>query len=93
MQAISDKKSPAENFNELTLSEQLEETFIVGLRLKKGISLKTLNEQFPSEILRPIFSKSDILKSQKIILEEDNYLKLSERGTLMLNAALQFIFN
>lgn len=93
MQAISDKKSPAENFNELTLSEQLEETFIVGLRLKKGISMKTLNEQFSPEILRPIFSKIDILKSQKIILEEDGYLKLSERGTLMLNAALQFIFN
>ncbi|MBO6055943.1 MAG: radical SAM family heme chaperone HemW [Alphaproteobacteria bacterium] len=85
--------STYEEKNPLTDYEQLEEIFIMGLRLSEGISIKNLRSRFPENILNPIWEKIDYLFDENLLEKSQTQIKLSEIGTLKQNSIVEFLFN
>ncbi|MBO7642025.1 MAG: radical SAM family heme chaperone HemW [Alphaproteobacteria bacterium] len=85
--------STYEEKNPLTDYEQLEEIFIMGLRLSEGISIKNLRSRFSENILNPIWKKIDYLFDENLLEKSQTQIKLSEIGTLKQNSIVEFLFN
>ena len=79
--------------NILTEQEQLEEIFIMGLRLSEGINLENLRKQFAPNLLNPIFEKIKILTQKSLFEISKKFLKLSDDGLLKQNSIIEFMFN
>lgn len=82
-----------EEKNPLTDYEQLEEIFIMGLRLSEGISIKNLRSRFPENILNPILKKINYLFDENLLEKSETRIKLSEIGILKQNSIVEFLFN
>lgn len=82
-----------EEKNPLTDYEQLEEIFIMGLRLSEGVSIKSLRLRFSEDILDPILKKIDYIFDKNLFQKSKNRIKLSEIGMLKQNSIVEFLFN
>ncbi len=85
--------STYEEKNPLTDYEQLEEIFVMGLRLSEGISIKDLKSRFPDSVLNPILKRINLLSDENLFADSENQIKLSENGLLKQNSVLEFLFN
>lgn len=90
---LSKDQSSYEERNVLTKQEQLEEIFIMGLRLSEGISLKRLKSEFPDSLLNQVFRKIYTLSNENIFEITESYVKLTENGLLKQNSIIEFLFN
>ncbi len=77
----------------LSDTQQLKEKFIMGLRLTEGICSKELYSQFPSNLIDAFMPRIQILQQQGLFTSNKNKIKLSHKGTLLMNEVLKFIFN
>jgi len=90
---LCESLSTYEEKNPLTDYEQLEEIFIMGLRLFEGISIKRLKSRFSDAILEPILEKIDRLSNEDLFEKSQTWVKLSEIGMLKQNSIVEFLFN
>ena len=90
---LSENLSAYEEKRELSKSEQLEEIFIMGLRLSEGISLERLKSEFSEALLNPIFKKIQILSKENLFEEPKTHIKLTEDGILKQNSVIEFLFD
>ncbi len=90
---LSENLSTYEEKKALTKSEQLEESFIMGLRLSEGISLEKLKSKFSKALLNPIFKKIQILSRENLFEESKTHIKLTEDGILKQNSVIGFLFD
>lgn len=85
--------SAYEEKNVLTDYEQLEEIFVMGLRLSEGISIKDLKSRFSDSMLNPILKRISLLSNENLFSNSETQIKLSENGVLKQNSVLEFLFN
>ena len=79
----------------LSKKEELEEIFIMGMRLSKGLNITALFENIPAEILGKVIThkKINFLVSKGLLIPEalnDNYLQLTSEGFLKLDSIIEF---
>ncbi len=90
---LSENLSTYEEKKVLTKFEQLEEIFIMGLRLSEGISLERLNSEFSKSLLDPIFKKIQVLEKANLFKNSKTHIKLTENGMLKQNSVIRFLFD
>lgn len=90
---LSENLPAYEERRALTKFEQLEEIFIMGLRLSEGISLERLKSEFSEDLLCPIFEKIKILAKSSLFANSDTHVKLTENGLLKQNSVIKFLFD
>ena len=90
---LSENLSTYEERRALTKFEQLEEIFIMGLRLSEGISLKRLKSEFSDSALDQIIKKIRILEKSNLFANSETHLKLTESGLLKQNSVIKFLFD
>lgn len=90
---LSKNLSTYEEKRALTKLEQLEEIFIMGLRLSEGISLKRLKSEFSEILLNPVLKKIEILSRENLFEKSKTYIKLTENGILKQNSVIKFLFD
>lgn len=90
---LSQNLSTYEEKRALTEFEQLEEIFIMGLRLSEGIHREQLKIEFSDSLLNPIFEKVKTLEKSSLFANSDTHLKLSENGLLKQNSVIRFLFD
>ncbi|MCL2505897.1 MAG: radical SAM family heme chaperone HemW [Alphaproteobacteria bacterium] len=72
----------------------LREAFMMGLRLTEGININNWKQKFGSDIFCFISSdKLKALENKGLVLYSDTYIKTTPKGTLCLNAVLNYILN
>lgn len=85
--------STYEERRSLTKFEQLEEIFIMGLRLSEGISLKRLEAEFSESLLQPIFRRINSISDTNLFEQSKTHVKLSENGLIKQNSIIKFLFD
>ncbi len=69
----------------LTTQDKMEEYMFLGLRLKKGVSIRLFEQQFGTSIVHVYGKIIDKLKNEGLLLQKGNYLYLSKKGTDIAN--------
>lgn len=69
-----------ENADKLSKKERMEEFMFLGLRMISGVSMEDFENQFGVKFEEIYGSVTDKLMSQGLLAQEDNWLKLTERG-------------
>ncbi len=77
----------------LTDYEQLEEIFVMGLRLSDGILVESLKSKFSDSMLNSIFERIVFLRDKNLLKKSDTHIRLSESGVLKQNSIVEFLFN
>lgn len=94
LQKISANQSTYAIKRELSEQEQLEETFIMGLRLTNGIDLQNITAKFSEFLLSPILSRIEFLSQQGLLQKtSQNFIKLTEQGLLKTNSVIDFLLS
>ena len=65
-------------YENLSDDDRFNELIMLGLRTRKGVDLKILNEKFNSEIQRFFKNEYEIQKSKQNVFVENGFLKVSE---------------
>lgn len=84
------------NESELSQEDQLLETLMLGLRLKEGVSLNLINDQFGEKTVKQILQILDKFREQNLVKldQEKQRLSLTDpQGFLFSNTILAEIFN
>jgi len=90
---LHENSSTYEVRKSLTEFEQLEEIFIMGLRLSEGISLKRLRSEFSDFLLQPIFKKINSISDSDVFEKSQTHIKLSYNGLIKQNSVIEFLFD
>lgn len=72
----------------LTVNDKMEEYMFLGLRLKKGVSIRLFQQQFKvsmDEVYGKVIEK---LKQEGLLLQRGDSLRLSKKGTDLANYAM-----
>lgn len=72
----------------LTVNDKIEEYMFLGLRLKKGVSIRLFQQQFKvpmDEVYGKVIEK---LKQEGLLLQQGDRLRLSKKGTDLANYAM-----
>lgn len=79
--------NPLEKDEETTLSEKeiLEEEIFLALRLQKGIHIPSLNNKFNIDFKNKYKTILEKYLKNNLIILDDNYCKLTEKGILLSN--------
>ena len=84
-------KKPVENENNETNEELLEETIMLGLRLKNGLKISELDSRFKIDFQKLKKVEINELKNIGLIEIKDGYLRATEKGFLFLNKAIEML--
>ncbi len=90
---LSENLSTYEEKRSLTEVEQLEEIFIMGLRLSEGISIKRLRSEFSDSLLQPILKRINSVSNTNLFEKSKTHIKLSEDGLIKQNSVIEFLFD
>ena len=72
----------------LSIQNKIEEYMFLGLRMTKGISISKFKEVFDKDIHDVYGAIIDKYISMKLITEENDYLRLTEKGIDVSNTIL-----
>jgi oxygen-independent coproporphyrinogen-3 oxidase len=87
LERVESDGSGAHPFSELSVSEQVFERLMMGLRLRSGIDLEPIDWKYLKR------DKLNILVDQGWVQFNDTHIALSQEGLLRLNAILPFVFD
>lgn len=77
-----------------TMEDRMEEFMYLGLRMCKGISKSTFSQRFHRSIESVYGKKIEKFKAEKLLIEEGDFLRLSEYGIDISNSILyEFLLN
>lgn len=71
---------PEQNVEILTVENQMEETMFLGLRLMKGVSVAEFEKKFGRTIESVYGPVIERLKEEKLLVQDENYIRLTEHG-------------
>lgn len=71
---------PEQNVEILTVENQMEETMFLGLRLMKGVSVTEFETKFGRTIESVYGTVIERLKEEKLLVQDGNYIRLTEHG-------------
>ncbi|MFV9875289.1 MAG: radical SAM family heme chaperone HemW [Rickettsiales endosymbiont of Dermacentor nuttalli] len=81
-----------QNITELTLSEQLDEMFLMGLRLSEGIRLSALQDKFNRDIELLLNKKSlDYLCREELLYIDKTHIRATHKGLLLLDRIIPLL--
>lgn len=89
---IINKQNAYEIKNKLSDLDQLEETFIVGLRISEGISVKHLEDRFDASLLSNLYERLNKLVNKNLINPITDRIQLSESGFIKMNSIINYLF-
>lgn len=90
LDAIINDNNPLQTSTNLTLKEKISEIFLMGLRLKEGISEKSFFEKIGSSISNNVNRKKlNFLIEHKFLEVSEGYLFASSEGKLVLNHIIE----
>ena len=72
--------SGAEDVQRLTLENQMEETMFLGLRMMKGVSVRAFEKTFGRTLESVYGSVIERLKAQNLVVQNGDYIRLTEHG-------------
>ena len=72
----------------LSEDELREEYIMTGMRLKRGVDLKGLEERFGSEAKKILLDRSSKYKERGLVKEEGNFLSLTKEGLILYNSVV-----
>jgi len=78
-------EKPVYQIDEITLVEQIEEEMMLGLRKIKGYDITQFEKKFGFSLLQLYRDQLNELKKNRLILQTDQILKLTEKGKLLGN--------
>lgn len=73
----------------LTNADKMSEFMILGLRLTKGVSVDEFRERFGRKLTDVYGREIDRFKSEVLLIEEDGYIHLTDRGLDLANHVMQ----
>lgn len=89
MELYNEKSSSMDSIREITMESsrknQLEEAIFLGLRMTEGILLDNVNRRFNNPFDNEYQEIYKRLLDQKLLIEENGHLKLSEKGVDLSN--------
>lgn len=71
---------PEQNVEILTVENQMEETMFLGLRLMKGVSVAEFEKKFGRTMESVYGTVIERLKEEKLLVQDGNYIRLTEHG-------------
>ncbi|MBN6205989.1 oxygen-independent coproporphyrinogen III oxidase [Ralstonia pickettii] len=83
------KEKPILQIDKITLKEQIEEELFLGLRKIKGYSRKSFTKKYGFSLELLYQNQLTKLKNNGLILEEKEYLKLTNQGMLLGNRVFE----
>lgn len=83
------KEKPILQIDKITLKEQIEEELFLGLRKIKGYSRKSFAKKYGFSLEELYQNQLTKLKNNGLILEEKDYLKLTNQGMLLGNRVFE----
>jgi oxygen-independent coproporphyrinogen-3 oxidase len=70
----------------------LAETIMLGLRLRQGVSMTTLQQRYGKNWMNPLKDKIRHLESQGYLILDNNYIKLTHKGLLFASdVSMEFL--
>ena len=69
----------------LTTEDKMEEYMFLGLRLKKGVSLRLFEKQFQMPMDTVYGAEIEKMKKEGLLLQQGDFLRLSKKGTDFAN--------
>jgi oxygen-independent coproporphyrinogen-3 oxidase len=90
--SANDRKT-LRHVKKLTQLEELQEIIIVGLRMTNGLKISDIHKRIPKKIFDKIicFEKILALRKQNLIENDDEILKITERGFLKMNSIIEYL--
>ena len=88
---ISKNEIPLECKDLLNETDAKEETIMLSLRLTEGIDLVDYQKQFSTNLLEEKKEAIDILIKNKFLLVEDNHLKATNEGFMVLDKIISML--
>src|SRR5699024_5954037 len=82
-------EKPVYQIDEITLVEQIEEEMMLGLRKIKGYDITQFEKKFGFSLLQLYRDQLNELKKNRLILQTDQILKLTEKGKLLGDLVFQ----
>lgn len=73
----------------LTKKDQMFEMLMMGMRLKRGMSLKRFKECFGTSFMDVYGDKAESLKKQGLITWDQDYIRCSDSGYEIMNSVLE----
>nr|WP_263313129.1 radical SAM family heme chaperone HemW [Mammaliicoccus sp. Marseille-Q6498] len=86
---LSNDELPILQSTEVTLKEQMEEEMFLGLRMAKGVSKSKFNLKFHQTINDVFGEKVNLLIRDGLLVDEDDFLYLSNRGQIIGNEVFE----
>ncbi|WP_003542309.1 radical SAM family heme chaperone HemW [Desulfotomaculum nigrificans] len=82
---VAQGMQPVEECHRLTPREQMEETAFLGLRLMKGLELKSFAQRFGRELTEVFGDRIKDLQAQGLVELKDGFLRLTKKGLPVAN--------
>ena len=81
-------KRPLLEHDKLSIKACMEETMFLGLRMDEGVSVSDFERKFGSSIQSVYGNTIDKLDREALVVIENGYIKLTEKGLEVSNAVL-----
>jgi oxygen-independent coproporphyrinogen III oxidase len=93
MNLIKETGFPYREENVLTQSEKMEEEMFMGLRKIKGVSKTDFKKKYKISLHEVFGEEISLLVSKGLLIESEEYLKLSKQGIFLGNEVFQQFLN
>ena len=74
---------------EVSTAAALEESFFLGLRLNRGVDLRSIAASFGQDALKNVWPAIEELTAAGLLQEHDSFVRLTARGRLLSNEVFQ----
>lgn len=82
---LKKKQLPIKNREPIGLQRKIEDTIILGLRLKHGVNLEKMAKETGKDLIVFYAERIERLKKQGLLEEESSWLRLTRKGLLLAN--------
>lgn len=89
VKTINDQLNFIENFEQLSYSEQISDTLMMGMRLSEGININDFEKTFGKSITSLFNDEINKLSKLNLIDINETHIKLSNKGRLLGNEVFQ----
>ncbi len=90
MQRLNIGQSPVDFSEKLSFIKQLRELLVIQLRMIEGIDLARFEKSYGA-IDQPLLKQIEKMVSQKLLIQNNNRLKLSEKGLLLYDEVASYL--
>lgn len=85
IKSVKNGKTKEEFREKISNKDAFEETLMLGLRMEKGVEIKTLNELIKKDFIKSKKKKLEELSSLELIEYNEERLKVTDKGFYVLN--------